>query len=181
MTTIVILGIVASIAAPEYWRMRDRDLYRGEGQQFFDTILDARNAALTNKLCNDDTTSVRWMVSIVPSADPMTYQLLCYSDSTNTVEQQSVSLDRSIVNTIDFNDTQPPTATDGGANPHPALITISFFSGGVNARIESDGDKMDEMQMVIGHNEASYVHTICFNRVSGYPTFNKAGDTCQTY
>ena len=49
LTTITILGIVASIAAPEYWRLKERDDYRNAGQALFDTILDARNAALTNK------------------------------------------------------------------------------------------------------------------------------------
>lgn len=186
MTTITLLGIVATIAAPEYWRLRDRDEYRAEGQEFFDTLLDARNAALTNRLCNDDNTAVRWMVFMVPNTDPISYELRCYRDDTNfTVEQASVVLDHSLLETLDFNEAAAPVAMDGSVgNPFPDEVRFSFFSGGVNGRLEYDDGtltKAEVVQMIVGHLNSAIQHTICFNRVSGFPTFNKSGNTCQDY
>ncbi len=186
MTTITLLGIVATIAAPEYWRLRDRDEYRAEGQTFFDTLLDARNAALTNRLCGDDNTAVRWRVFMVPNTDPVSYELRCYRDATNfTVEQASVVLDHSDLESLDFNEAALPAAMDGTVgNPFPDEIRFSFFSGGVNARLEYDDgslNKSESMQMIVGHLNSPIQHTICFNRVSGFPTFNKSGITCQAY
>lgn len=181
-----ILAIVASIAAPEYWRMKDRDDYRSEGQALFDTILDARNAALTSRLCNDDSSAVRWMIFIDTDTVPAEYEIRCYRDATNfTVEKASLALDRSEIELIDFNETALPAAMDGTVgNPFPDDTRISFFSGGVNGRLEYDDgsiNKADSVLMTIGHISTAYQHTICFNRVSGFPTFNKTGDTCQDY
>lgn len=186
MTAITILGIIASIAAPEYWRLRDRDEYRANGQALFDTILDARNAALTNKICNDDNTAVRWMVYVVPNVTPANYELRCYRDDTNfTVENASVEIDRSSISLIDFNEAAAPTSTDGsGGSPHPDEMRISFFSGGVQGRLEYDDGtltKAESVQMIVDHNNSEWQYTICFNRISGFPTFNKRGDTCQDY
>lgn len=186
MTTITIMGIVAVVAMPEYWRLRARDAYRAEGQVLFDTILDARNAALTNKLCNDDNSALRWTVFMVPNTDPVTYELRCYRDMSNyTVEQSSVSLSRSDLESVDFNETALPAAMDGsGGAPYPNSIRFSFFSGGVNGRLEYDDgtvNKADSVAMILGHDESAFQHTICFNRVSGFPTFNKNGTTCQDY
>jgi len=50
---------------------------------------------------------------------------------------------------------------------------LEYSSGGIF--------KAESIQMVIGHDTTDYQHTICFNRVSGFPTFNKTGDTCQEY
>jgi len=174
-----ILGIVASVAAPEYWRMRDRDEYFAEGQVFFDTILDGRNAALTNKLCNDGSTAVRWMFSVVPNTDPISYELRCYTDVTNfTVEQSSNTLDRTDLETLLFDAAAPIAAAE--------LIEVSFFTGGVNARLEYEHgggtvEKVDDMQLILGHKSSPYQQSICFNRVSGFPTYNKTGNTCQNY
>ncbi len=186
LTTITILGIVASIAAPEYWRLKERDDYRNAGQALFDTILDARNAALTNKFCNDESISVRWAVSIDTNADPVVYQLRCYSNDTDyTEETPVVTLLNSEIETIDFNEDNSPDLMDGSTGHlFPESLMLSFFSGGVTGRLEYDDGslhKEESVTMVIGHDTTDYQHTICFNRVSGFPTFNKTGDTCQDY
>lgn len=179
LTTMTILGIVASIAAPEYWRMRDRDEYLGEGQSFFDTILDGRNAALTNKLCKDGNTAVRWMFIVTPNTSPIAYELRCYTDATTyTTEQESVALNRSELETLLFNGAAPVATAE--------LIEVSFFTGGVNARLEyqhggGTQQKVDAMRIVLGHANTDYEQAICFNRISGFPTYNKTGNTCQDY
>ncbi|NCP66704.1 prepilin-type N-terminal cleavage/methylation domain-containing protein [bacterium] len=187
LTTITIMAIVASIAAPEFWRLKNRDDFRAEGQGLFDSILDARNSALTNRFCSNGNTSVRWMVLLDSNRTPPVYDVRCYWDDTNsnTKEQADAELTKSEIELIDFNEGNTPDPMYGTvAAPYPDNIRFSFFSGGVNGRLEySDGGivKANSVKMVLGHNTTDYVHTICFNRVSGFPTFNKTGDECQDY
>ena len=186
LTTITILAIVATIAAPEFWRIKNRDDYRNEGQALFDTLLDARNSALTNKFCSDGSISTRWMVFIDSNAEPVRYRLRCYSDETTFIDETELTrLTKSELETVEFNELNPPAVMDGGVGAlFPDNIRFSFFSGGANGRLEySSGGifKAESIQMVIGHDTTDYQHTICFNRVSGFPTFNKTGDTCQEY
>ncbi len=186
LTTITILGIVASIAAPEYYRLKDRDDYRAEGQGLFDTLLDARNAALTNRFCDDGSISVRWAVAVETSSNPISYQFRCYSGVTTFVnEAPVVEMIKSELEEVDFNENSAPAPMDGTASfTFPDSILISFFSGGGTGRIDFQKgtlQKADSLKMIVGHNTTGYQHTICFNRVSGFPTFNKTGNTCQTY
>jgi len=186
LTTITILGIVATIAAPEYWKIRSRDTFRAEGQNLFDALLDARNAALTNKFCNDGSTSVRWSVFVDTNTVPVFYRIRCYSDDTTFInESESVRMEKSQINVIDFNDSSAPNPMDGTTgNTFPGNMLISFFSGGVTGRIDyvkSGSNKAQSVLLTMQHTESDYQHTICFNRVSGFPTFNKTGTTCQDY
>lgn len=179
LTTITILAIVASIAAPEFWKMKNRDDYKSEGQALFDTLLDARNAALTNRFCSDGSISVRWTVYIDSNDSPMDYRLFCYRNETNySVEQTIVGLDQSELETVYIDNVALAAIPDN--------VRISFYSGGVAGKLEYTPiagalTKSDSIQMIIGHASTDYQHTICFNRVSGFPTFNKTGNTCQTY
>ena len=186
LTTITILAIVASIAAPEYYRLKDRDDYRSEGQGLFDTLLDARNAALTNRFCSDGSISVRWAVIIDTNSDPIYYRLRCYSDSTTFAnEALAVEMVKSEFEEVDFNENAAPAPMDGSIGlTFPDNVLISFFSGGVTGRVDFQKgtlQKAESVKMIIGHDSTDYQHTICFNRVSGFPTFNKTGNTCQTY
>lgn len=186
LTTMTILAIVATMAAPEYWKWKDRDSYRAEGQALFDTLLDARSAALTNKVCDDGSLSVRWAVLLDMSVQPMSYRLKCYTDDTNFIEETaSVEMSNSVLETLDYNGVAAPAAFDGTTGlTFPDNMLISFFSGGVSVRIDyekSGTQRAESFQMVIGHDDSGYEHTICFNRVAGFPTFNKTGNTCQDY
>lgn len=187
LSTITILAIVASIAAPEFWRMKNRDDFRAQGQALFDTILDARNAALTNRFCSNGNTSVRWMVFLNLNTTPPVYEMRCYWDtsSVSTQEVPNVTMTKSEIEIVDFNESDIPDEMDGsGGAPFPEDIRFSFYSGGVTGLLEySDGaiNKEDSVKMVIGHDTTDYVHTICFNRVAGFPTFNKTGSVCQDY
>lgn len=187
LSTITILAIVASIAAPEYWRLKNRDDYRAEGQALFNTILDARNAALTNRFCKNGNTSVRWMVLLDSNVTPPVYDVRCFWDTSASSIQEvsSVTMTKSKIEMVDFNESAIPDEMDGSMGaPFPDNIRFSFYSGGVTGLLEySDGSihKEDSVKIVIGHDTTDYVHTICFNRVAGFPTFNKTGEVCQDY
>lgn len=184
LTTITILGIVATISAPEYGRWRDRDKYRAEGQGFFDTILLARNYAQTNKFCSNGKASTRWRVYL-DTANPLPrYRLNCHWDDTNnsTVEIPLVTMGDSEIEEIDFNLAAAPAAL---SPPNlPANVQFTFFSGSAVGRLQYNNGSLetaDDVQIVIGHDDTPSQHTICFNRVAGFPTFNKTGSSCQTY
>lgn len=184
LTTITILGIIATISVPEYWRWRDRDQFRAQGQAFFDTLLDARNAALTNKLCSNGNTSFKWRIVFDADANPPRYELYCHWDDTNAsvVEQSNVLMDKTEVNTVDFNETNPPAAMSGGSIPDN--VEIAFFSGSASGRLDYDDgslNRADQAKIVLGHTSSDFVHAICFNRVAGFPSFNKVGSDCLEY
>ncbi len=182
LATMTILGIIATISAPEFWRLRDRDQYRSEVQAFFDTIVDARNAAMTNKKCSNGSTAINWRAVMIPTLGSFTYDLQCFYDSTNyTIERATVSPEKIDLESMDFNEDQDPSVM---TSSFPVSVSYIFFSGGGQSKLEyNDGSdkKAESVTNILGHTNSSFQQTICFNRVSGFPTFNKSGTTCPTY
>ncbi len=175
LATMTILGILATISAPEYYKLRERSQFQAEVQAIVDTIVDARNAAITNKKCSNDSNSVMWKMII--DTTPFSYELRCfYDDSNSTVERTSVSPIFAEIDSITLTPAATATVED---------ITFSFFSGPANAKLQftesSTLRKAESIHMVMGQRGEIKQQGLCFNRVAGFPTFNKSGSECQTY
>jgi hypothetical protein len=147
---------------------------------------------LTNKVCTNGNISVQWTVTIDANrtSNPA-YRVQCIDNLAQVVEEESVVImDKSEIEFIDFNGGENPPIfrrTNPSPNGLPDDVLISFFSGSASGRLEYKVvsvvglNKEESIQMVIGHDTTGYQHTICFNRVAGFPSFNKSGNTCQTY
>lgn len=176
LATITILGILATISAPEYYKLRERVQFQSEVQSFVETIVDARNSALTNKKCSNGNPSVSWKVTMTRS--PLSYTLRCFTDASTSVLELDVSssnLDIIRTEVDEINTTPAPVATVSD-------VTFTFFAGPANAKLEytesSTLRKGQDLNLVFGFIGEPRQQAVCFNPVAGFPTHNKYRSTC---
>ena len=183
LATITILGILAVIAGPEYYRLREVSEFQAEGQALLDYTTEVRNAALTNKKCRDNTEAAFWRLAITlpTSADPypLIYEITCHQDeATFVVETGPVETTRTALESLVFE----PAVINAVSQ-----INLTFFSGTAQTRLEyieaasSLPDRTQKFEMVLSQIGRDRQMTLCLNRVSGFPTFNKFGSSCSTH
>lgn len=192
MSVIAILGILFLATVPHYQNLREQNDFRAQNQAVWDQMATARSAALTNKKCPDDSIAVAWQVVLggITNDIPLTHTLNCingpdFSADVVNVEATTV-LSTTEVDALQIESTVVPDLATYGS----ATLKINFLSGSAQTRIEllrpaetppDDDVRIDNFRIVLGHTDAEsdLQHTICLNRVGGFPTLNKYGTICE--
>ncbi len=186
MATVTIIGIVAAIAAPNFWHGQRRDTFRYGNQNFFDLLIQARNSAMTNKKCNNGSISTDWKLEFKTDGTSTDYshQLKCFYDGGSTDETELKTPLYGKIKLIDFNDGGLLLdGTNGKEFPDQSDLSFESISGlgKVEYNIGAGIVRANEIKVVFEYDGPSYFQTICFNRIAGYPTFSKSTESCNDY
>jgi len=183
MATVTLIAIVTLVTAPSYLNTQRRDTFRAGTQAFFDYMIMARNAAMTNKKCTGGFTSTSWRVDLILNDDTgtdYTTQLKCVHSGGETDETELKTLLHGDVYFMEFE------KTGGSGAPYSKVLRFSFYSTSGLPRIEHGPDssnltRVNDIKIVFKFDYQDHFQTVCFNRIAGYPTLKKSGQDCNDY
>lgn len=166
MLTIVLIGILASIAAPNFRQWQRDWKFTADTNALFETLADTRASAISEKRCNDEA-SAAWILEVATTGI--------------TLSCQKENDDLFIVRTKEW--ASPATIEMGHADDlisetwttvDPLIIKI--FTGGTNSII-NDSYSPKWARASINFEDLGKKKTICYSRVANYPYYSKDG-TC---
>jgi len=171
LTTMVITAIIASIAAPQYGRMRQESDFNDEVKSIFHTISQARANTIAQKKCNDEESTL-WGAELRMEE----FNLFC-SNRNETLNKETNEI-ITLNSAIDYNDN--PDEDTGTA------VKIIFIPETLQSKILNIGHEGEEeteipkekVRIVFSHISSENQKTICFHHISGFPTLNNGETDC---
>ncbi len=172
LTTMVITAIIASIAAPQYGRMRQESDFNDEAKNIFHTISQARANTIAQKKCNDKEATL-WGVELGMSE----FKLFCNNNDDNPVDIEASEI-ITLNSAIDYND--DPDG-DTGTVARIVFIPETLQSKVLNIVLEGEEETeipKEKVRIVLSHLSSENQKTICFHHISGFPTLNTGEANC---
>lgn len=166
MLTIVLIGILASIAAPNFRQWQRDWKFTADTDAMFETLADARASAISEKRC-DDEPSKAWLLQVSASE----ILLSCQKEDDTVVDVRSREWASPAV--IEMAHTED-LVTGTWTTADPLIVTI--FTGGTNSII-NDSYSPKWARTSINFEDLGKEKTICYSRIANYPYYSKDG-TC---
>jgi prepilin-type N-terminal cleavage/methylation domain-containing protein len=170
IVTFALIGFLTTFVGVSFVGIQSEYRFDTEAKEIFETIAQARNNALSEKVCPNGNPSQSW--SFLVEKNPDQFRLLCF-DGSLLEKVNTVVLSLSTVSVLSF-----PGSSSSFTFPEPQIAEVLFETGTLGVQIISvESDFEPKLQANLLHQTSPKQQTICFDRYSGYPTTN-IGTTC---
>lgn len=200
LVAITLASIMAVISAPSFSKMRREETFRSEVQSLVNAISEARSNAMSNKMCTKTNGSKipaeAWSIRIEQSPN-FEHQIYCvwdetklksldinFDDNSYTEPKEIVSFSNEFIKDFKFlYDTTTKPAPDKNVTNDGNNVFIHFLIGSTQTMIikkpysDTAHERVSNIR-IIAESIDERKQAICLNRIQGFPTFNKNGETC---
>ncbi|MCF7830610.1 prepilin-type N-terminal cleavage/methylation domain-containing protein [Candidatus Gracilibacteria bacterium] len=163
LTTLVVAAIIASIAAPQYGRIRQENDFNDEAKDILHSISSARANAIAHKKCGNDEATL-WGAEIGINE----FKLFC-----NDVLEVEATTITTLGSVVSYND----DIEDVGNTLRIVFIPETLQSKVIDIDGETETPK-EKVKISLSHIHADNQKTICFHSISGFPTLTTGDVGC---
>ena len=185
VVTLTISAILALISVPSMLKWYRKDKFINQTREIVDTINDARAAALSDKKCSNGDASESWTFSMKNDG----FSLKC-KDINGVVQNDEKKFSNFVI--FDFasvkinNNSQyetPPSYPGNLGDLATKSLNLKFSNTSGRPQIyfeDNDDFSIRKTKFKFHYSEDNNEkRTICFDRISGYPTISKTSDCAE--